>query len=283
MRNTTGIAAIVGFVSLSACGPGVSETSRIGPEFLGNVWERELITPPFYCTSVHGTGPDPWPETGVLVGYSDYYEPGTEPFPCREKIDYAYRGAVRFDLTGLPGLITSAILHSRLVSTTYPQYGIGSSMSCVDSLGIAVDDWTQPDYRNFFPAEDLVSFDGNGTIDVTSTAIQWQTSRRENFGFILVGKDESFADKTEVCLSVLDDFVLEVQTLHISAARTADVVPERIYPVGVTVPRRPSESATDTRPSPLQREVGSEYVPFTPALSPQHEMVSAPRLLNTRL
>jgi hypothetical protein len=157
----------------------------------------------------------------VLVGYWNYYDPGTNPFPCWHKDDVSYRGAVQFNLLSVP---TARLLRAQL---TYHvrQTKVGTNPNNVHDdpaqyaarqLDIATTDWSrlsghtddpiqsEPGYTLLTRGSPVV------TLDVTMAVRHWLLSPASNDGLVFIGADEGLRENSDVLLSILGDFSLEL-------------------------------------------------------------------------
>lgn len=205
-------------IVLSACGTTKSRTITLQPmdvlttSHLDHEYEKN---PVYGCLFTRGLQARRAPFNQVLVGFDDFWDPGTEPFPCYEKIDVAYRGAVRFDLPAVPHFV-DATLHFDLLETRSPTIDLGSNTSCAARLSIATVDWSNG-FGDLIPAEDFVTLPPDsaaGNVGVAPVVRQWLQGIRPNFGFVLVGRDEGTPQETKACLSRYGNFRLDLLVLQ---------------------------------------------------------------------
>lgn len=205
-------------IVLSACGTTKSRTITLQPMdvLTTSHLDHEYQNNPVYgCLFTRGLQARRAPFNQVLVGFDDFWDPGTEPFPCYEKIDVAYRGAVRFDLPAVPHFV-DATLHFDLLDTRFPMIDLGSNTSCAARLSIATVDWSNG-FGDLIPAEDFVTLPPDsaaGNVGVAPVVRQWLQGIRPNFGFVLVGRDEGTPQETKACLSRYGNFRLDLLVLQ---------------------------------------------------------------------
>lgn len=190
-----------------------TETRRIMGNATWSCW-------PFICYEFddmfdHDCTPGPFNPGSVYVGYYYYYDNGTEPCNCWWYTDCVYRGSVIFDLSSLQnkGIVLANLKYTDAGPCPRVHFYVPTSSNWPST-------WERPPY----PIPKGSS--GPGVIDVTSTVRDWVLGNLPNFGFMLVGQDESFAnwlwDTTSAeigsglegihrCISSVGGFVLEVK------------------------------------------------------------------------
>jgi hypothetical protein len=159
------------------------------------------------------------PAGRLLVGADNHFDPGTNPFPCILKNDWAYRGGVRFDLSTLVAMkrivIEKAVLTWTIESAVVRdgdghRRGVASgpdATNCVD----AVLESTRSIFSegDFLPGLSLRAGQG----DVTSLVTTWVVDKARNFGFVLVGLDESYSRNNAACLNTIGNLSLHIDFL----------------------------------------------------------------------
>ncbi len=159
----------------------------------------------------------------LLVGYVNSWDPGTDPFPCYEKIDHAYRSAVKFDLAPLAGKkLWKAVL---TFTTTKSWAAVGTPATCATEMMYGIGDWTGAkdlipgDSYQVFPTGAHVNVSNpsvhivNSTtfsIDVTDAVRAWLDGSRPNWGFVFRGAREDYAKDNDVCTSLYGNVALGV-------------------------------------------------------------------------
>jgi hypothetical protein len=202
----------------------------------------------------HGIGvTGPRGEGDLIAGYDHYFDAGTKPFPCQERLNHFYRGGVWFDLSEirskLPGVfVTSASLHFRKVeSETRMDDGkpFPGTKYCANELLVASADWRKglpsgsllPAGSFFHSLSELppkgasfagVKCDLGGglgglffcSVEVGPVVNNWVTGKEDDFGFVFKGEDEAL--KTEdnaACWTLYDNFELVVNYKYDAAVK----------------------------------------------------------------
>ena len=206
---------------LGGCPPPVTlVTDELVPSPIVGTFYKDTYCHHEWCGDLclHGTRPDV-PRSGtVLVGYYHFYDPGTDPFPCTEKVDIVYAGAVRFELSTFDSIV-SATLHFKWDWTKMT--GVGTTAnSALTKLGIATYDWpsmVMPGDLEIgylpVPAEEFLDMshgDHDFSIEVSNVARSWINHERRNFGFILSGPDNGYPENNDVWESQYRNFTLTV-------------------------------------------------------------------------
>jgi hypothetical protein len=140
-----------------------------------------------------------------------------------------YRGAARFNLDSIQKkkskFIDLALLHykaheSWVSSADGKEPEFTNRYSCADQLWVAYGDWT-PIHDKTIPTDTLITsplpqtIDSAGisgfSIDVTNAARNWLVYPSENYGIVLVGRDEKVTSgDNSSCVTSYGDFSLEV-------------------------------------------------------------------------
>ena len=189
--------------------------------------DGEAYNNAIYCgLSVRGIAGSLNPPPGAVnVGYENYWDPGSDPFPCWEGEDTFWRAGLQFD----QDLLKSYVQAHGLVTATLRFRMTGSQFSCLARLDQATQDMTGwvPDAGGVIlsdgagmniPVGPLASInqwpfkesaDGHFEIDVTSMVRPWVTyADSVGYGFVLVSGDESLPRNNVSCTSVYTDFQL---------------------------------------------------------------------------
>lgn len=185
-------------------------------------WEQDSTDALGTCgLNVVGVGPPTTVSAGsTLVGFNNYYDPGTNPFPCRLSSDQVFRGVVRFDLSLIqkmkPDFVESAHFNYVISKSVHCSGAAGRCVtdrrSCVDEALVAtVDVRGKSHVPGDLPHGDSYGFGSSG--DVTSVAREWINGTTRNFGFVLKGIDENYGTNNNSCYSVLSTFTLTVKVL----------------------------------------------------------------------
>ena len=136
-----------------------------------------------------------------------------------------HRGAVWFDLSGVPVPIVSAALKYKFAGGIDNLAGSSpyGNISCADYLMLGKEDWRGDPYGDkaiTIPAQDYVSMSYGGLVkpgdgfytDVTAAVNEWLLGTRPNYGFVMRGFVENVGWKDgDRCASVYDDFELVIQ------------------------------------------------------------------------
>ena len=241
-----GIAAVLGLLAAPGAAPAGDVTIRGPQTFTPIVLDHDFNMPPWCGLRTRGTAPLWSGGPGqVVVGYDNLYDPGTDPLPCWERIDHAYRGHVLFKTEhmaryrrGVHAGFTNAELLFRLVEGERSENGIAyerASWSAAAQLGVVTGPWSASGVDAVvggFPATTFLRALPTGSkpggvrvgehsfrVPVTSMVVDWVCGKRPNRGFVLRGPDESFADDNDHYVSRYRDFRLRL--LNIGARKHA--------------------------------------------------------------
>jgi hypothetical protein len=152
----------------------------------------------------------------VLVGAANHFEGGSGPFPCILKDDSAYRGGVRFNLAELRSY-QGIVIEKATISWTIDRAlvrnengggsGVASGPDVSNCVGALMEGTKSP----FTQGEFLPGLPyRNGRGDVTSIVQSWVMNGDPNWGFVLVGLDESYSRNNAACLNTLSNFKLTI-------------------------------------------------------------------------
>jgi len=127
----------------------------------------------------------------ALVGFSDFYQRGSDPFPCVEREDQYYRSSVVFDLSNFDHAIATLTYDVTTPGTFTVVSSIPTCTATVLGMATSNDNWS---YDN--PVDLTAGFDcpAHQNVDVTSQVQMWITSHHSNFGFLFAGPKITFPD-----------------------------------------------------------------------------------------
>ena len=144
------------------------------------------------CFSQGSPPPSPFsPGSGqILVGFDDFFEPGTDPFPCNDIRVANFRGGVKFDLSRFK-VITTASLRFNAQRSVSRQNGETTSQSPPASVATRLGLSTGP-FTSAMPDDDEVTLPSTPNIDigVTSQVRHWMDNDHPNHGFVIWGPRE---------------------------------------------------------------------------------------------
>jgi hypothetical protein len=189
---------------LSACTP-LKETTltpSVATWFLRGGYDWN-----FYCgLSTIGQAPSFTPDRGgVLVGFENYFDQGSGLFPCQASHDIVYRGAVLFDLGGLPNVVAATLT-------------FGFEWTSMSGPGTSADSaarrlWLRTGDSVFYQADPLLDLspgDHSFSIDVSTVVRNWVNGTTENRGFVISGPNELFPENNDTWVSSYTNFRLHV-------------------------------------------------------------------------
>ena len=211
----------------SGSGGGAMETMTLQPSNLMtsyHYFEADNDGPPYCGLHTNGTGPEPAAPGEFLSGYFRYWDPGTQPFPCWEQLDYVYRGAVKFDFTPW---YHDLVEPRKLLITAKLRFDVafedassGWPTGCPSPVDLlqASTDWTggTPD---LIPGGELynlpITDQHTNEIDVTSVVRRWLAYNDQgDNGFVLADlADESYPQQNVTCLAHVHNLKLSLQYL----------------------------------------------------------------------
>lgn len=152
----------------------------------------------------------------VMVGYTNFYDPGTEPFPCYESIIHLFRGMVLFDLSDLRG---RTIERAELSFRTSQAPIAHRTPSCIESnpfdLYTLSRDWAAGFRDGHIPYGATAGVMGAAsaggyTRDLTGLVRQWVGGSLPNYGLVLVGRGEGAQVANAACVTRASGFSLRV-------------------------------------------------------------------------
>ena len=174
----------------------------------------------FWCDPfdlpVAGTLSRYFPNPGeILVGYDDFYDPGTGIFPCTAKVDHRYRGGARFDISKFDS-ITSALLVFDVTQSRQGIEGVGNNPPISFARFIAVGDYPWVPSQGLMNYSDPRSLSDTPTkgltfeVGVTDQVKDWISGNSRNLGFVMIGPREDFPNDNESFVSFYGNFKLVV-------------------------------------------------------------------------
>jgi hypothetical protein len=170
-----------------------------------------------WCFSAGNPPPSPFSAGAgeVLVGFDDYFKPGSNPFPCDDIRVAVFRGGVRFDVSQFDSIVSADFIFdvSRSISRTGGGETVGTvpGKSFATVLGLA----TQP-FTSAMPYDDEASMPTDSSIDlaVATQVRSWVDKSHGNFGFVIAGPRDfnpsSPAEDNDASLSFYRDFKLRI-------------------------------------------------------------------------
>jgi hypothetical protein len=178
----------------------------------------------FVCGHPLRVDPAPPPAGSLLVGYDDLFHPDSGPFACIAKLDAAYRGGFRFDLSALTGLRPIVIEKATLTWTIERSLdrssdgsGVGwrSGAGATNCLGALLESKRSIFVDGFLPGNFLANaFDQRGGVDVTEQVTRWILNGAPNNGFVLKGQNERFGRDNAACMSIVGALRLHITYLR---------------------------------------------------------------------
>lgn len=212
-------------------------------------------------TGVGGVRPG---EGEMIVGYDHYFNSGTQPAPCQEKLDHAYRGTVRFDLSDIISkapkfhvYVSSAKLNYRK-KESLQKFGGGEPMTgreCVATLLTASADWTKETKSDVLipgilyktlagSVSDSICGLGGCSIEVGPMVNNWVTGKEDNNGFVIRGENEGLLEEDNAaCRTSYDKFSLSVTYKY---DKTTEPIFLVAAPLNLALKRTATQSSTFT-------------------------------------
>ncbi|PYS43573.1 MAG: hypothetical protein DMF71_06750 [Acidobacteria bacterium] len=166
----------------------------------------------------------------ILVGYIHHWDPGHDPFPCKERKTEELAGVVWFDLGEIYDKPSLAFAKKAVLKFKALESGATDNearrliTTCRDELQLPGVDWIKTKPGNAIPKTGPLEprkyiecrLSEECSIDVTSIVNNWITGREDRYGFTIVGPDESGIIKDEApsdnagCTTRYGDFQLTV-------------------------------------------------------------------------
>jgi len=181
-----------------------------------------------FCLYTRGLGPSFAPSgQQILVGFENFWDAGTQPVACYEKIDHAYRTAIKFDMGPLAGKsIWKATLSFMNQKTNA---NAAAPATCLSEMMYGINDWSGStdliqgeSYRDFPTGTNVnvnnpsvkIANSTNYQIDVSDAVRAWVLGSRPNFGFVFRGPNEGYARNNDQCGSFFGNVSLSVQVFN---------------------------------------------------------------------
>jgi hypothetical protein len=142
-----------------------------------------------FCLSAGNPPPSSFsPGNGqVLVGFDDFFKPGSDPFPCNDVRDTIFRAGVQFDVSRFDSIVGANFLFdtdSSIDRSGGETTGQNPPKSVATTIGLG----TQA-FSAAFPDDDEASLPAGPNIDVgmSSQVREWITKAHSNHGFVIWG------------------------------------------------------------------------------------------------
>lgn len=122
-----------------------------------------------------------------MVGFDDFFNPGTDPFPCSDIRDAIFRGGVAFDVSQFDSVVSADFLFDTANSVNRSggeTTGQIPPKSVATTLGVG----TQA-FSPAMPDDNEASLPSGPNIDVgvSGQVRDWVSKARPNFGFVIWG------------------------------------------------------------------------------------------------
>jgi len=173
------------------------------------------------CMSTQGTGVPTHPAGQIEVGFDRRY---TDCTIGHESYSDFTRGAMWFDVSSIKGDILFATLRLPWKGGRYDPTGdtaTNQHVSCAGALLLGLEDFRKKDYSHpdampggkLFRSLNITSdlFEDALLIEVTDAVRGWQSDPSRNFGFTLMGTDESLPENKVDCYTIYGDMSLKVK------------------------------------------------------------------------
>jgi hypothetical protein len=163
----------------------------------------------------------------MRIGFKNSYKESGIGGINHRYLGFAYRGILYFNIDqfkGKPGMLLKAKMHLTKHSTVRHQ-GMAASTdgSCAHSLHLltAQDSGfsTPASLLTYMPqyqgTNELVEYDGNKNmvIDVLKEIRDWIQGNKPNYGFMIIGPNESFTHNNDQCVTLFENIILRVEFL----------------------------------------------------------------------
>lgn len=186
------------------------------------VWDiKQSKVSTWGCMTTGGTGVPTHPAGQIEVGFDRRYHDCTLG---HESYSDFTRGAMWFDVSSIKGEIIFATLRLPWKGGRYDPTGdtaTNEHVSCAGALLLGLEDFRKKDYshpdampggklfRSLNITNDL--FEDALLIEVTDAVRGWQSDPSRNFGFTLMGTDESLPENKVDCYTIYGDMSLKVK------------------------------------------------------------------------
>lgn len=145
--------------------------------------------------------------SSVLVGHSAAFNPGTPPCDCWNWVSCSFRGYVQFDMAPLPAPDVMSASLSWGWKTEKAGRVASNDGFCAADLYVAEAPWGP--YK--IAGSSLGVTNMQKPIDVSNQVRQWAKNQLPNFGFFLVGPNESLPAKSkEACMTQVENIKLDL-------------------------------------------------------------------------
>lgn len=128
----------------------------------------------------------------ALVGFDNFFQPGSGPFPCDDIRAQIFRGGVLFDVSQFDVIANATLTFTTDASTSRTGGGAAvaqsPAMSHATTLGIATQAFTS---HMLFNADAQLPAGPVTQMNVTSQVHEWITNSRPNFGFVIAGPTDA--------------------------------------------------------------------------------------------
>jgi hypothetical protein len=140
-----------------------------------------------FCLSAGNPPPSSFsPGSGqVMVGFDNFFKPGTDPFPCNDVRAQVFRAGLTFDVSQFDSIVSSDLLLDTQASLSRTGGVTGSTPSVATTLGEGVGP-----FNSAMVDDNEASIAGlTGSIDVgvTGQVKDWLSNAHPNFGFVIWG------------------------------------------------------------------------------------------------
>jgi hypothetical protein len=145
----------------------------------------------------------------ALVGYHNYYNPGTKPCACWSWGDCAWRAYAKFDLSSLPSKdVVGAHLTWKSKSKVHYTDVATNETWCTLKIYIANEPWGKYSIAgDQFATASL----GNVGVEIGGIVRDWVSGKQSNYGIFFVGPNEQLkAESNDICYTQLYDIKLDV-------------------------------------------------------------------------
>ena len=121
-----------------------------------------------------------------MVGFDDFFRPGTDPFPCDDIRAVVFRAGVLFDLSQFGSTVAATLTFDTAASVS--RSGGGTSTSPVRSVATTLGIGTQA-FTNAMPDDDQATLPSGPSVKivVSGQVRDWVDKARPNFGFVISG------------------------------------------------------------------------------------------------
>lgn len=142
-----------------------------------------------YCLSAGNIPPSTFSAGSgqVMVGFDNYFEAGSDPFPCDDIRAIVFRGGLRFDLSQFDSIVSAELFFqtdSSVSRTGGATIGTIPGISHATTLGVATQAFSS---KMLFDNDAPLAAGPNINVAVTGQVKDWVSNSRPNFGFVLAG------------------------------------------------------------------------------------------------